>query len=89
MTQEELQAMPRKEWRAYCKRMKELDKKSKEFPERTTIEELKELTDWHREQRENVYGADSGRGLYQVDGVQGVRHARNGLETDAALYRRA
>ena len=23
MTQEELQAMPRKEWRAYCKRMKE------------------------------------------------------------------
>lgn len=41
MTQEELQAMPRKEWRAYCKRMKALDKKSKEFPERTTIAELK------------------------------------------------
>ena len=55
MTQEELQAMPRKEWRAYCKRMKELDKKSKEFPERTTIKELKELTDWHWE-RTRRYG---------------------------------
>lgn len=49
MTQEMLQKMTRKEWRAYSKRMKALDKKSKEFPDQTTIEELKELTDWNWE----------------------------------------
>lgn len=41
--------MTRKEWRAYNKRMKEMNKKSKEFPDQTTVEELKELTDWHWE----------------------------------------
>lgn len=49
MTEEMMQKMTRKEWRAYNKRMKELAKKDKEFPQRTSFEEMKELTDWHLE----------------------------------------
>ena len=51
--------MTRKEWRAYNKRMKELNKKSKEVPDQTTIEELKELTDWNLESaRRNIKSAE-------------------------------
>ena len=49
MTQEMMQKMTRKEWRAYCKHMKALEKRDKEFPQRTSLEEMKELTDWHLE----------------------------------------
>lgn len=49
MTQEEMQKMTRKEWRAYSKRMKVLAWKDKKFPQQTTLEEMRELTDWHLE----------------------------------------
>lgn len=49
MTQEMMQKMTRKEWSAYCKHMKALEKRDKEFPQRTSLEEMKELTDWHLE----------------------------------------
>lgn len=49
MTQEEMQKMTRKEWRAYNKRMKALDWKYKKSPQHTTLEEIRELTDWHWE----------------------------------------
>lgn len=41
--------MTRKEWRAYNKRMKALERKDKKFPQRTTLEEMMELTDWYLE----------------------------------------
>lgn len=49
MTQEEMERMTRKEWRAYNKRMKVLELEDKKFPQRTSLEEMKELTDWHLE----------------------------------------
>lgn len=49
MTPEMMRKMPRKVWRAYCKRMKALDKRDKEFPDRTTHAEKKELIAWHWE----------------------------------------
>lgn len=48
MTEEELQVMPRKEWRAYSKRMKALEKRDKAF-HNLTIKELKDLTNWNWE----------------------------------------
>lgn len=41
--------MTRKEWRAYNKRMKALEWKNKKFPQRTTLEEMNELTKWYIE----------------------------------------
>lgn len=48
MTQEEMKGMSRKEWRAYCKYMKVLEKRDKEF-HNLTIKELEDLTDWYLE----------------------------------------
>lgn len=48
MTQEEMKGMSRKEWRAYCKHMKALEKRDKEF-HNLTIKELEDLTDWNWE----------------------------------------
>lgn len=48
MTQEMMQKMTRKEWRAYCKHMKALEKRDKEF-HNLTIKELEDLTDWNWE----------------------------------------
>lgn len=48
MTQEMMREMSRKEWRAYCKHMKALEKRDKEF-HNLTIKELEDLTDWNRE----------------------------------------
>ncbi len=48
MTQEMMRKMSRKEWRAYCKHMKALEKRDKEF-HNLTIKELKDLTDWNWE----------------------------------------
>ena len=60
MTQEEMQKMTRKEWRAYNKRMKVLAWKDKKFPQQTTLEEMRELTDWHLESaRRNYKSADT------------------------------
>lgn len=49
MTQEEMKGMPRKVWRAYCKRMKALEKRDKKFPDRTTHAEKMELIAWNWE----------------------------------------
>ena len=60
MTQEMMQKMTRKEWRAYSKRMKALAWKDKKFPQQTTLEEMRELTDWHWESaRRNYKSADA------------------------------
>lgn len=48
MTQEMMRKMPRKVWRAYCKHMKALEKRDKEF-HNLTIKELEDLTDWNWE----------------------------------------
>lgn len=48
MTQEMMRKMSRKEWRAYCKHMKALEKRDKEF-HNLTIKELEDLTDWNWE----------------------------------------
>lgn len=48
MTQEMMEKMSREEWRAYCKRMKALDKRNKKFPKSVTTEERLALLDWHR-----------------------------------------
>lgn len=48
MTQEMMREMSRKEWRAYCKHMKALEKRDKEF-HNLTIKELEDLTDWNWE----------------------------------------
>ena len=48
MTEEEMKGMSRKEWRAYCKHMKALEKRDKEF-HNLTIKELEDLTDWYLE----------------------------------------
>lgn len=48
MTQEMMMKMSRKEWRAYCKHMKALEKRDKEF-HNLTIKELEDLTDWNWE----------------------------------------
>lgn len=49
MTQEEMQKMTRKEWRAYSKRMKALERRDQKFPSLTTHEENRELIDWNWE----------------------------------------
>ena len=49
--------MTQKEWRGYNKRMKTLAWKDKKFPQRTTLEEMNELTKWHIEKTKRYQNA--------------------------------